>query len=187
MRAEIVGLISATSGPEVKLTHGDESINFSASCFGRGNFDQGYGVFDHLNKYWETFSKEEQAHIFSIYRDITMLFSAVISRTELTIELNKKVVELVDFHDFDRAYQWVLFESDIAVPMNFDPEYVHSVDRQGSREQTYIRSDYTKLIALALVLRILVPIWGEFIARTRQESGTTFKEYYAFQDRKSVV
>jgi ribosomal protein L31E len=181
VRAEIVGLISVTSGPEVQLTHDGESINFSASCFGRTNFDQGYGVFDHLNKYWESFSKEEQAHIFSIYRDMMMLFGAVISRTELTIELNKKVVELVDFHDFERAYQWVLFESDIAVPSNFDTEYVHSVDRQGSREQTYIRSDYTKLITLALVLRTLVPIWGEFIARTRQESGTTFKEYYAFQ------
>lgn len=181
MKAEIVGLISVTSGPEVQISHGDEHMNFSASCFGRSNFEQGYDVFDHLNKYWATFDKAEQSHIFNIYRDIAMLFGAVISRTELTIELNKKVIELINFHSFERAYQWIMFEADIAIPSNFDNEYIHSIDRQGSREQTYIRSDYVKLITLALILRTLLPIWGEFIARTRQESGTTFKEYYAFQ------
>lgn len=181
MKAEIIGLISATSQPQVKLTHGTESLEFSASCFGRSNFEHEYGVFDHLNLYWATFSEEEQQHVFRIYSEILHLFSSVWNRTDLTIEMNKKVIELVDFHDFERAYQWVVFESDMAVPNNFEKDYVHSVDRQGSRDQTYIRSDYTKLITLALVLRTMLPIWGEFIFRTRQESGTMYKEYYAFQ------
>jgi ribosomal protein L31E len=138
-------------------------------------------VFDHLNLYWATYNQDEQQEIFNLYRDIQHLFTSVWNRTQLTIELNKCVVKLLDYHEFDRAYQWVVFESDIAVPHNFEKDYVHSVDRQGSREQTYIRSDYTKLITLTLVMRTMLPIWGEFIFRTRQESGTMYKEYYAFQ------
>ena len=181
MRAEIIGLISATSSPEVKLTHGEESLTFSASCFGRGNFEQEYGVLDYLNLYWETFSEAEQQQIFDIYREIVYLFNSVWDRTDLANALNLAIIKLVNFHDFQRAYDWVVFRSDIAVPSNFEKEYTHSVDRQGSRDQTYIRSDYTKLITLTLILRTMLPVWGEYIFRTRQESGTMYKEYCAFK------
>ena len=31
------------------------------------------------------------------------------------------------------------------------------------------------------MLRCMIPIWGEYISSTRQETGTRHKEFYAFQ------
>lgn len=181
MKAEVIGLLLPTASAEICLSHGDASLAFSASCFGRRSFQQEFGMFDQINAYWATYSEREQGEIFEIYRRIAVLFSTASNRTSLMLEMNKEVVRLLDYHDFERAYQWVVFSSDIAIPDNFDRDYVHSIDKQGSREQTYIRADYTKLITLGLLLRTMIPVWGEFISNTWQETGTLYKEYYAFQ------
>lgn len=181
MRAEIINLLNSSATPDVRITHGNEEIIFSVSCYGRTSFQQEFSVFDQINLFWLTMTEEEQATIFNTYRDIAILFQSIWDRTTLTIQLNKKVVQLLDLHDFDRVYDWVLFKSPIIIPNSFATEYVYSVDKQGSRERTYIRSDFTKLIALSVILRSVIPVWGEFISYTRRETGTVFKEYYAFQ------
>lgn len=181
MKAEVIGLLSSTGAPEIKISHNGEELIFSASCYGRNSFHEEYDVFDHINRYWETFPEDKATALFNCYREISILFSTIWARAALTSELNKKVIELMSFHKFEDLHQWVLFSPFISIPPAFETEYVHNIDRQGSREQTYIRSDYTKLIALAMAMRTMIPIWGHYIAFTRQETGTLYKEYYAFQ------
>lgn len=180
MKAELTNLLNTTSAPEVVLSHKGENLTFSVSCFGRRNLDQGFNIFEHINKYWESLTPADQDFIFDLYREISYLFQNVWDRSALTLQLNKKVVALLNFHNFDMVYDWVVLKSDIIIPSTFETEYNHSVDRQGSRDQTYIRSDYTKLITVTLILRSIVPVWGTFIAHTRQETGTIYKELYAF-------
>ena len=180
MRAEITNLSLATVPPEARLMHGTDVLYFSVSYFGRKALEK-YDIFHQINNYWASLPEKDQAYIFSLYKDITTIFESRWEQAALAIHLNQKIVALLDFHDYDTVFQWVLFKSDMAVPIIFDKEYIDSVDRQGTREQTYTRSDYTRLVTLSLILRTMVPIWGRYIELTRKNKGTDWKEFYAFQ------
>jgi len=168
--------------PEVKLEHGGQEIIFTISVFGRANFSvTEYDTFDHINKYWETLPEAEQQTIFDLYKEIRFGFDNYYSKNDLFGYLSDKVKLLMEVHNLDKVQDWVVFKSDIQVPHTFDVEYTHSIDNNTSREKTYTRSDYIKLVTLSLVLRCMIPIWGEYVSYIRRETGMAFKEFYAFQ------
>lgn len=183
MRADITNLMNPGATPEAKITHGNlPEVIFTVSCFGRSALQVDVGVFDYLNNYWAQLPEKEQLAIYNIYVEIGNIFSSVYDRNQLAFELTQKSVELLNAHEYDRMYRWVMLSPDIIIPQEaFETEYIYSVDRRWTREQTYIRSDYTKLVALSLVMRTMIPVWGEFISSTRRETGTVYKEYYAHQ------
>lgn len=182
MRAEVIGLIGITTNPEIKISHKNLSLTFNAQCFTRTVFQQGFDVFEQINKLWESdvFSEKDIDYIFQIYSDISVIFSTVWKRDELIKAVTERTTELLNMHLFDKIHEWVLLKSDCVIPDRLEREYIESVDNRGTREQTYIRSDYTRLITLALIFRSMIPVWGQFIFQTREKSGTTYKEYHAF-------
>ena len=169
-----------TLRPEIVISHGEESLIWNIISFDRATFNE-VDLFSHINKYWESFSEQDQLKIFNIYKDIRVAFDEIWERSKLTAELYVLVAKLLDTHDLKDAQHWILFHSGVYLPPNLDIEYNNTTNSPGSREQTYLKEDYIKLVTLTLILRTLIPVWGEFISRTRQEAGTNFKEYYAFQ------
>ena len=167
--------------PEVEISHKGETITFIVSSFGRDTFTKGFEIFEHLNRYISTLSIEEQDSIFASYVEIRNIFDSVFDKEELMIALSVACMKLTDKLEIGKIYDWVVFKSDIIVPNTFKSEYQHSIDRQGSREQTYTKTDYHKLIAMIISIRSIIPVWGEFIYQTRKEFGNLFKEMYAFQ------
>ena len=169
-----------TTTPEVVVARKDCQISFNVSSFGRPSFNK-FDVFAQINQYLSTLSEIDKDTLFGIYSGIRNTFDSVWEPGPMTIQLSKRVTELLDFFDYDSVNHWVLFSSNIFIPTDFKKEYISSIDRNGSREQTYLCTDYTKLVTLSLIMRVMIPVWGEFISRIRQDKGTTFKEYYAFQ------
>lgn len=166
--------------PEIVISHGQENIVWNIISFDRSIFNE-VDLFSHINRYWESFPEQQQQSIFDTYKEIRILFDEIWDRNKLTLELYGLVARLLDAHDFNDAKHWVLFHSGVYLPADLKNEYNLSANNPGSREQTYLRDDYVKLVTLTLILRTLIPVWGEFISRTRQEAGTNFKEFYAFQ------
>lgn len=180
MRA-IANVMLANVTPEVKLEHKGETLLFSISVYGRDSFQKDYDVFDQINKFWADCTEEMQDIIFNLYKEISITFSDTWKKTELNEQLSEHVIKLMELHDLDTLQNWIIFKSDIIIPDRFAIEYEHSIDNNTSREKTYIRSDYVRLVTLSLAFRAMVPVWGEYISSTRQDSGTQFKEFYAFQ------
>lgn len=176
------------SMPVVVIEHNGQEIRFSASCFGKKSFtkdttgyDNSFDVFREINAYWLTLPQIVQDRIFTLYKQINLIFDDALDSRYLNTRLNDSVVELVNIHDFEHVKNWVMFRSGIPIPIGIKAEYHDHIDQKGSRDQTYIRSDYIELITLALILRTMVPVWGEHILNNRKESGNRFKEYYAFK------
>lgn len=178
--------------PKIRITYtrpeGECAVEFNASSFGRKSFKQRVNdistditVFNEINRYWEQLPQDRQARIFEYYRAATGIFQTHFDRIELTLALNQLVRQILDEHPFVEVFRWLQFYSNVWIPDVFDKEYIDSIDRQGSREQTYIRSEYYELLALALILRTVIPIWGEYISRIRDEIGNDFKEFEAFK------
>lgn len=174
-------VISATATPTVRLEHKDESINFSISVFQKANFQKQFEVFDQINEFWAALPQAKQDEIFGIYKEIEFGFDNIYEKNELFDYLQGKVAGLIQEHDLDQIQNWVSFRSNIIIPESFEPDFEYSIDKNTSREKTYTRTDYSRLVALSVLLRCMVPVWGEYISNTRQESGTMYKEYNAFQ------
>jgi hypothetical protein len=174
-------VVLTTATPEVILTHGEERLTFTISVYGKANFQNEYDVFGYINQYWNSLPENKQQNIFNIYKDIQYGFDNVFDKTDLFDYLTDKVKDLIEAHDLNDIQYWVSIKSDTQIPPGFEESYAHSIDNNTSREKTYTKNDYSQLVSLSLLLRCMVPVWGEYISHIRQDAGTQFKEYFAFQ------
>ncbi len=168
--------------PTVQIEHKSETIEFSISVFGRESvIKDDFDIFEHLNAYWATLPEAQQDYIFSIYRTIRKEFSERVTDLDFSIHLSRYCTELLDAYDLEDVKSWITTKANLIIPSNFEAEYVYDFDKQGSRDQTYIRSDYIELLAMAVIIRTMIPVWGEFILQTKKRYSNLLKEYYGFR------
>lgn len=181
MKLEInrYGLQGAPS--QVNLEHRGAVLEWNIALFDKASFNGEFDIFEQINGYWDHLGMETQDKIFDVYQRIKDTFDSVWENNELTRQLYKLIKELYEYHQLSDIKFWISFRSNIVVPAGLREEFKESHETPGTRERTYLKSDYEWLVALSVALRPMVPIWGEFINRTRRDAGTVFKEYYAFQ------
>lgn len=166
---------------EVYLEHGSESIAWNIALFDKMSFSGEFDIFEQINGYWAHLPPAEQDKIFIVYKRIRDVFDAVWETNELTKQLYVLVKELYTHHELENIKHWKDFYSNLMLPDGLREAFKESHETPGTRERTYLKEDYHWLVTLSIALRAMIPIWGEFIARTKKDTGTTFKEYYAFQ------
>jgi hypothetical protein len=163
------------------VTHNDQTLTFSGTTF-RYNIFEEEDVFRIINLYLQTLSVNKQAEIFEHFAKIRYDLENIWDKNTLYSKLSAVVSSLYSLFDFDTVKEWILKNINIPnLEANFSGTYEPSMDDSGSRDQTYLRSDYTDLVTLSVLLRLMLPIWHEFIERTKKEYGNSFKEYYAFR------
>jgi hypothetical protein len=168
---------------ELIIEHNKEKLhwnvaNFDKDCFVTTDHD----ICKHINLYWESLPHLKQEKIFSIFSIIRMIFEEASDTAQLSHALMPQIKALYDEHNQEEMSHWIAWTSDILIPENkFEEVYLASDEKPGNREKTYTKPDYRLLVTMALQLRIMIPIWGEFIYRTKSETGTNFKEYFAYQ------
>ena len=173
-------LADGISKPKVFITHNDEKLTWDVNAFDKSNFEGGFDMYHYNNLYWNKKSVQEQNAIFEIFKKIRIAFDEINEWVKLSKTLQPLIRDLFEHHDANNVRTWILYHTDIQFPPDLKAEYIENNDKTGSREQTYIVGDYQKLIVLTFCLRLMIPIWGEFISQTRRDTGTSFKEYYAF-------
>lgn len=139
-----------------------------------------FDIFEQINSYWAHLQPTVQDKIFDVYRRIREAFDSVWDTHELTRTLHPLVAELYQYHDLAEVRHWYNFHSNLQLPARLEDTFVGG-DTPGSRERTYLKEDYKWLTCLAVAVRAMIPVWGEFIIRTYREKGTALKEYYAFK------
>jgi len=167
---------------QMVLSHDDKKIYWNIAAFDKKTFTEPeYDVFKHINEYWARMDSYKQELIFLTYDKIRSTFEDVSDTSSLIQHLHPLIHELLEEHKLNDVSTWMAFHSDITFGYKLDDIYVESDEKPGSREKTYLKSDYILLLAMTIVLRTMIPVWGEFIYRTKRETGPAFKELYAFQ------
>lgn len=136
-----------------------------------------FNVFEQINDYWKTLAITVQKQIFDAYGRIAQLFEQ--NPADLDWQLRAAVAELLNAHDLADMKYWIDYKANIVIPVDLFDIYVDSPENAGTRNRTYLKEDYKKLLVLSVILRAMVPVWGEYILRTGKEKGTTYKEFYA--------
>jgi hypothetical protein len=141
-----------------------------------------FDIFKEINGYWDQLPEAVQDRIFSIYVKINeCLMNDWVFENQITT-LRPLIADLFRAHPEEDVYIWVWTKADVSVPSGpngikrtYDPR------RDDHRiERTYIEDDYRKLIALSVAMRIMIPVWGQFMLNSKSRTDNMFKEYQAF-------
>lgn len=183
MEMSIVPTSSTSRGrPELKIEHGGRELLWDVSCFDKRAFDGRYDLVKHVNGYWSRMLPARQEKVFGIFQTIRTIFEDGSSTSAMINDLLPQITALFEEHSLEDIQHYIAFyATDIVTPTTFMDAYTPNEDRPSTREKTYTKSDYQQLVTLALALRVMIPIWGEFIYRTWNETGTNFKEYHAYK------
>jgi hypothetical protein len=162
------------------IQHNGQELCCNIALFDRSSYTGRYDLFEHINKYWAQLPVEKQTEIFRLYEEIKNVFDAYPPISELARQLYPLINRLTALHDLEAMRHWVQYYSDIIIPSAIEENFVESQESSVTRIKTYLRKDYESLVVLTMALRVMIPIWGEYIAVTKSEYGTAFKEYYAY-------
>jgi len=175
-----------TQGARVfAIDHGDRACEFEGGIYERQIKDApgADNPIRLLNEYWEylgQYSPEKIERIFEIYRVIRGIFDDYNDIDTLQYRCIPLVSELLDFHAPEDMTRWLMTKTNIVIPADLQVEYVHNDEKPGSRDKTYLRGDYIKLIGMCMSLRCMIPVWSHFIWLTKGDAGTDWKEETAF-------
>lgn len=178
MKMYVDPLSMKTTTAQLVLEHNENKIYWYVSTLNKSAFETDE-VCKHINEYWAKLPGYKQQLIFNIYEEIKGILQDIYDTTQLITALIPLVTKLYEEHDMQELSTWISFHSDIVLPSDMVESYVESDDDVRTREKTYVKEDYKGLILLSLALRPMIPIWGEFIYKTRPDTGTGFKEFYA--------
>lgn len=172
----------------VRIAHGDLSVLFKISLYKQEHFRRDVETFASINDYWASLPPKAQEEIYNIYADIRELFDSVRGMVELRDELMDLVAKLMSYHNPVDVIRWIQFHSGLSVPRSVEPEYKRDVDKNTTRDQTYIYEDYLGLMALSVIFRAMIPIWTVYNKTVSNDGNKVSKETHSFQLlRKSVI
>ena len=162
---------------QLKTVHGNEEIIWNAETYNRSNFQSPETVFDNINGFLDSLGEQKQKGVAKAYREIYEALYEISDTNRLHSKLQESVAKLYSHFTFEELKKWSYLHGEVEMPPDLkvecSPEDLKS-DR--SVRLTYLREDYYDLAVLSIYLKLMVPIFGEYIQRSKDQIGTQFKE-----------
>lgn len=165
---------------KIHVAHGKEVLEFDAAVYQQAFKKGTYEPFQQINKWWLRIDADRQDKIFDLFKEAKLVMNRLHNVEALILELRPIVHELIGLHDTKEFEHWAQRHGGIWIPEELDKEYHYNYEKPSSREQTYLVTDYWELVFMVLKLRVLAPIWGEFVEKTKRQSGMIFRDLNAY-------
>lgn len=162
----------ATNLTSIRTSHGNESLLWDVSGYGRSKFSKPHALFDELNAYWARLPEETQGRIWEIYKNLQQDIRMIADPHRLQSTLRGRIRDLYELMPFADLKKWVLLYGNIHIPTNTRQDYAEN----HIPERTYLKNDYQDLAVFSIALKAMVPIFGEYISHVKPVVGTNFKE-----------
>jgi len=154
---------------EVAVIHGEESLVWTTGTYGKVRTLTPQGTFNEINGYWESLPLETQNNIWSTYKEIKELLDEMVDPFHVVKYLRQLVEKLYTHMPMDSFSQWML-RGNLFIPSDVHPT-MDDTARYNNPDKTYLTEDYINLAVVALALRPMIPIWGEYIDQGGQGTG----------------
>lgn len=136
-------------------------------------------LFDVLNGYLEYKGEEFQKRLFKEYEKAKEILAVSVLNPGIEPLPTELINGILDMFDLEDMEAYIKRSGMVGIPDMLKTTYDASIEINdlGSREQTYLRSDYYKLAALINVLRAALPPIGEFATMKQGSIPNSHKEY----------
>lgn len=129
-------------------------------------------LFDSINGYIETLPIDVQAEVFATFMKLySGNYRSSFETQETVTKLELKIAKVTELLNYENFKIWINHKSDkLIYPDTILTDYIHDPDMNTTVEKTYVKDDYTNLIAMIIFLRMLSPLYIEFHNHIRQNT-----------------
>lgn len=124
-------------------------------------------LFEPINAYFATLSKDDQAQLHTLYREAASAMDRIVDWDVLTPKLISIVSKIYKIIKYDDCMEWCRKNLYVSLPAlvleNFTKTDISM--RAGSNEYqttTYVKDEYLQLNYLGVYLKAMIPIWVEY-------------------------
>lgn len=159
----------------VSVKHQDESLDFvtvnlTIPNSQHGPFDAVVGA---LNAYWANMPLEMQNQLFQYYKDAHEIMEFVSDAKIMHEQLRATACAICNMHDFSAVHAFLMRTRPVHIPHDLKQQYDSS---SPDNSRTYLLDDYLKLVTFTVIIKSMIPIWGEYIQIITPNVGSEFKE-----------
>ena len=117
------------------------------------------------NSWMRSLSPNDKDKIEEVYLEAHVVFGTHgLSKKDLVSHLNKLCIRLLDIVPYEQVHTWVVNNPETIIPTTIKEVIDDDLIRNGNGtiEQTYLVNDYMHLLAFTVMLRLTLPILGEY-------------------------
>lgn len=165
------------------VTHKGAHLEFRTDKIIRVRLYEGdVNLYRHLNWYWSGLPEGEQDKIFNAYNQVHSLLTREPDTTYENLALGQAIARLVNLHSIGKLTKWITLSGVVLWPEDgVQRQFDITTQAKHTRDKTYTYEDYQDLMALVLQLRVLTPIWGEFLHQHDKIISKTFRDMLSLQ------
>ncbi|AEH03489.1 hypothetical protein AVT69_gp063 [Pseudomonas phage PhiPA3] len=147
---------------ECTISHKGQSITWSTRAYSKVKLQDPTRVFKEINDYLEYAGEDVQDKIWNEYKRIRDLFNMDFDPSHITATLIHYIQQIYSVLPMNNMRRWLLTVGNLHIPADIQKTITED-SRYNKREQTYLQHDYINLATVALALRVMIPIWGEYM------------------------
>ena len=164
----------------VVTEHNGAEVKWNATIFDRTDFRNIPHLFREINGYWAHLPADRQYRIWLGYKAISEQFETTSERTRLAMNIAGLLDQMYADMPMEELDRWIGFHGAVKFPPDGSLLLEHDpYDPNPGR--TYLKRDYNGLVTITAALRPMIPIWGEYMRRVKDEVGSEYKEYIAIR------
>ena len=168
----VVGNLSSTGAFQSLCTnHGGKSIRWNTQTHAKLKFTDVDQVFIEVNQFWASLPEEAQLEIFEAYENIHERLTKP-DDVDDHEDLVKDQVAVIYRHFTAKDAENIVNGLNLTYPSTMSEDYGEG----GDNGRTYRRSDYHRLVQLAIRLRPMLPIFGQYIRLFVDQPGSQYRE-----------
>lgn len=161
------------------IRHKGEELEWHVKTYNRSMITDIHRMFANINGYIASLGGELQDRLWQCFCDAKQAMEDINEAHRLKTRVQTIVRDIYDIITFEDLKRWVMVYGRIDIPADLKSDYT-GISSELTRRLTYPRPDFYDLCVLSILLKPMIPIFGEYIWRMDQEVGTRFKEHHAF-------
>lgn len=127
-------------------------------------------LYDKINDYVATLPEATQKQIYDVFFKLySSDYKASYADKEVIVKLEVKIRQVTELLSYNNFKIWLGHqEANLIYPDNIQNDFIYDPDLNTTVEKTYVKRDYTNLIALIIFIRALSPLYIEFFNYIRE-------------------
>jgi hypothetical protein len=161
---------------KVLTVHDGKSLSWNTQTHSKLKFHNAAQIFKEVNELWAAKSAKEQQEIFDAYEAIHISLSTPDDGERQSDKLKLLVAKIYKHFTVKNAEE-IVNGLNLVYPSTMAEEF----GAEGDNGRTHRRSDYHRLVQLAIRLRPMLPIFGQYIRTFLDQPGSQYRESTAVE------